>query len=92
MSSRLSAKPRHRGRCGGAVEFPLAVAKGCCAAAGSQQGRGVEKGVSAAESTLLEGNLGAEPRFLGDGDLDESAETALEGGLQREDCPGGPGG
>ena len=40
----------------------------------------MEHGVSDAESTLLDGGLGAESSFL-DGDLDDSAKALLEGGL-----------
>ena len=55
---------------------------GCAAPAGSHEGRPpVENGVSYAESVLLDGDLGAEPSFLGDGDVDDSAKAVSERGL-----------
>ena len=65
------------------VGGPKAVAEGGCAAAGGQEdrGEGGERWVSDAESDHLDGDLGAEPSFLGDGDLSDSTDTLLEEGL-----------
>ena len=41
----------------------------------------MENGDSDAETTLLDGSLCSEPSLLGGGNLGDSVETALEGGL-----------
>ena len=50
---------------------------------GQEDRCGVENGVSDAESALLDGGLGAEPNFPGDGDMDDSTERPVAGDWSR---------
>ena len=62
--------------------------KGCCkrklCVGGQEVCRGVENGVSDAETAFFDGSLCSEPSLLSDGDLDASAETVLEESLRFE--------
>ena len=61
---------------------PKAAAKGSCDGEGKKEGcQGVENGVCDAETVAFDGSLCSKPNLLSDCDLDDSAETILEGSL-----------